>query len=99
VRIRYSVEAKQELRDSDRFYQSKQKGLGKEFRSEVRAGIERIKEQPSAWQSIGPGIRRYLIRRFPFGIVIQSGWKDALHSGDSASEERAILLGGSDSPE
>jgi hypothetical protein len=36
---------------------------------EVRDGLKRVTELPNAWHRLGPRIRRYRLKRFPYGIV------------------------------
>lgn len=36
---------------------------------EVRVAKQRITAQPDAWQALGAGLRRCLLRRFPYAII------------------------------
>jgi len=47
-------------------------GLGYEFAIEIDEGIRNIQLYVSAWQKLSSRIRRYLIKRFPFGIIYSS---------------------------
>lgn len=51
------------------YYEQCQPGLGLRFSEEVYAGIERIREHPSAWATIDAKTRRCLTSRFPYGII------------------------------
>ncbi|MBD3418481.1 MAG: type II toxin-antitoxin system RelE/ParE family toxin [Chitinivibrionales bacterium] len=42
---------------------------GFEFLWEVFAAIDRIKHFPDAWQEFFEGIRRGLVKRFPYGVI------------------------------
>ena len=61
--------AEEEMLDAARFYESRVRGLGREFLAEVRHASEKITEHPEAATPIRANIRRRLIKRFPFGIL------------------------------
>ncbi len=42
--------------------------LAESFINAFESGIEEILTYPDAWQIVEEGVRRYLIKRFPFGI-------------------------------
>ena len=48
------------------WYEKEQAGLGREFLDELRATYDRIADGPLAYQDLRPGIRRALVRRFPY---------------------------------
>ena len=39
---------------------------------EMRQGLALIAEFPDAWHRLGPRVRRYRLKRFPYGIVYAS---------------------------
>lgn len=43
----------------------------KRIRDEAELGVKRIAERPEAWQPLSQGLRRYLMGRFPYGIVFR----------------------------
>jgi len=51
------------------YYESSRKGLGREFRNEVEAAIDRIQEFPLAWQKLNDKVRRRPVRRFPYFVI------------------------------
>ena len=61
-------EAKLDLYDAADFYESQRQGLGTEFAVEVGLGIARILDAPGRWPEEEPGIRKYRLNRFPYGI-------------------------------
>jgi hypothetical protein len=69
VTVRFLEIARIELRDAARFYEAQRRGLGAEFRDEVRSTLERIKHLPDAWHSLGENTRRCQTRRFPYGVI------------------------------
>jgi hypothetical protein len=57
------------MREATAYYESQRRGLGKEFRDEVRAAIERIKLLPEGWHLLSENTRRCRTHRFPYGVV------------------------------
>ncbi len=51
------------------YYEDIEKGLGYDFSLEIFSALERIISFPKAWLVIEDGIRRSLVRRFPYGIL------------------------------
>lgn len=50
------------------WYESQRPGLGVEFIEQLRAAYDRIVHGPLAYQQLRSGIRRALLRRFPYGV-------------------------------
>ncbi len=50
------------------WYEKEQAGLGREFLDELRATYERVAGGPLAYQDLRSGIRRALVRRFPYAV-------------------------------
>jgi len=50
------------------WYEKEQLGLGGEFLHELRATYDRIIEGPFKYQHLRSGIRRALLRRFPYAV-------------------------------
>jgi toxin ParE2 len=69
VKIRFTADADVELAHAVAYYDRLSAGLGAEFVAEVSDGLGRIEEYPEAWQLLGPRVRRYRLRRFPYGLV------------------------------
>ena len=51
------------------YYEESEIGLGYDFALEVYTTIERILAHPRAWRYMEEGIRRALVRRFPYGVL------------------------------
>jgi plasmid stabilization system protein ParE len=71
VTVRFLGPARAELREGVRYYEGQRPNLGAEFRDAVRAGVERILQNPLAWHPHSQSTRRYLLHRFPYGIIYQ----------------------------
>ena len=50
------------------WYENERGGLGLELLGEVGATYNRITEDPLQYQDLGSGIRRGLLRRFPYAV-------------------------------
>jgi toxin ParE1/3/4 len=60
-----------EIRESYQWYESRVQGLGEDFLNELESAFQVIKKIPDAWPLITKNFRRYLLDRFPFGIIYQ----------------------------
>ena len=69
--LRFLSIAKIELDQSFEYYESQKPKLGESFLQEVRQGVNRIKNHPTAWTRISKRTRRCLLNKFPFGIIYQ----------------------------
>jgi len=61
--------AELELNDAADFYESRQPGLGRSFIVEVQQATRRIVEGPESAQVIRDGVRRMILRQFPYSII------------------------------
>ena len=50
------------------WYEQQRRGLGEEFRTELRAALGRIVENPKSFQEIYRQTRRVPLRRFPYSL-------------------------------
>jgi len=50
------------------WYENERSGLGFEFLDELRAAYNRIAEGPLKYQLLRSGIRRALLKRFPYAV-------------------------------
>ena len=60
--------AELELDEATAWYKSRKRGLETEFRAEVNQMLERIASTPTPFRPVRGGIRRALLRRFPYAI-------------------------------
>jgi toxin ParE1/3/4 len=61
-------EADEEFREAALYYEDKSQGLGLAFLSQIKKTITRIRDNPQAASSVGSGVRRKLVPRFPYQI-------------------------------
>ncbi len=88
--LRFLSIAKIELDQSFEYYESQKLKLGESFLQEVRQGVKRIKNQPTAWSRISKRTRRCLLNKFPFGIIYQLtefGEKNMYHADETRKSE------------
>ncbi len=70
--VRLHPEARRELRAAAEFYREETPGLGRAFVAEVCAATARIAEFPESGSPETTGIRRILLKRFPFALIYRS---------------------------
>jgi plasmid stabilization system protein ParE len=61
--------AEEELNAAAVFYESRETDLGKEFLEELSLCFRRIREHPFSYSLHFDEYRRYLMGRFPYGVV------------------------------
>lgn len=61
-------EAEQDLDDAFAWYEEKRQGLGHDFLLQINAGLRLLERSPLIFAEQYKGIRRHLIRRFPYKI-------------------------------
>lgn len=60
--------AQADVRETALWYESRRPGLGIEFTLQFDALVERIAQEPFQFPEIGSGVRRALLRRFPYAV-------------------------------
>ena len=58
-----------EVREGYRWYESKSTGLGEDFLNELESALNLILELPDTWPLLSKSFRRYLLKRFPYGVI------------------------------
>jgi toxin ParE1/3/4 len=69
VTIKIHSEASKELFEAAEYYEEQVVGLGDDFIDEIEKVLEVIEQQPSSGTKITNTERRFLVSRFPFGII------------------------------
>ena len=67
-RLLSQPEADRDIEAAFQWYEKEQPGLGLEFLDELRATYDRIVEGPLKYQHLRSGVRRALLRRFPYAV-------------------------------
>lgn len=68
TRVRFTPEARDDLKRGALWYENQSRGLGADFTSAVRTAVGLVAQAPSRWP-LKHGTRRYVLRRFPYTIV------------------------------
>jgi plasmid stabilization system protein ParE len=61
-------EAEADLAEAKAWYDRKREGLGDEFVLCVEAALDRIRRIPEGASEVFPGVKRVVVRRFPYGV-------------------------------
>ena len=72
VRVRFLVEAADDLQEGFLFYEKRDPGVGRRLIDEVSSCIERIVEAPQQWERTSKNCRRCRVHSFPYDVVYQS---------------------------
>jgi len=67
--VEYHPQAKIEIQETANWYEDKVEGIGLEFLFEVRHAESKIVQTPEMWPIYEKNVRRYLLKRFPFGVI------------------------------
>lgn len=71
MNIRILSCAERELVDAVDHYNQEQPGLGFVFAAEVQKALDRIRSFANAWPRFSKRARRYIVQRFPYGVLYQ----------------------------
>lgn len=64
-------EAEADILEAFRWYESKRVGLGEDFVDEVDAAFVRVTEVPGSFPIVYRGLRRVVLRRFPYLVYFR----------------------------
>lgn len=64
-------QAQQDIEEIAAYYAKRKVGLDEEFLVAVEAAMAEITHNPLRFERVRPGIRRYLMDRFPYGIYFR----------------------------
>jgi len=69
VKLIFDPEALVEMREAAAFYEDCQTGLGRSFLDAVEVASAEIVKYPHMWRKVKGRFRRYLVQRFPYGLI------------------------------
>ena len=69
IGYRFLPPAEEEMIEASLFYEAESSGLGVELLDDVQRVIDVLREHPKLGQSVGRGLRRALLRRFPLSLI------------------------------
>lgn len=61
-------EARADALEAYRWYEKQEPGLGADFREELRATVQRVRENPRAYRVLLRDTRRARLKRFPYCV-------------------------------
>jgi plasmid stabilization system protein ParE len=67
--IEFHLQAEAEMLDAAAYYEERATGLGSDFLNDVERGAHRIQHFPYSWVTYEGEYRRYLLQRFPYGLI------------------------------
>jgi mRNA-degrading endonuclease RelE of RelBE toxin-antitoxin system len=67
--IVFHTDAAEEMQAAAAYYEERVSGLGDEFLDEIEQGLHRIRQFPLLWSIYEGEYRRYLLKRFPYGLI------------------------------
>ena len=67
--IVFHTDAAAEMQAAAAYYARRAPGLGEAFLDEIEQGLWRIQEFPRLWPVYEGAYRRYLLQRFPYGLM------------------------------
>ena len=67
--VRIRPEAERDVRAAFSWYEKQRFGLGPELVTELDAVYERLAENPYLYADIRNGVRRAIVRRFPYAVL------------------------------
>ena len=69
MRVRLLAPAEEELVEAAAYYESRVPALGTNFLDIIEAAVEEIGQHPKRWPEVEPGVRRRVVRRFPYSLI------------------------------
>ena len=67
--IAFHTDAAEEMQAAAAYYAARAPGLGDAFLDEIEQGLGRIQPFPRLWPVYEGEYRRYLLQRFPYGLI------------------------------
>ena len=69
MKVRFLLPAEIEMFEAAAYYEMQAKGLGGNFLDIIEEAVASIIENPNTWPDIESGIKRRLVRRFPYSVL------------------------------
>ena len=69
IGYRFLLPAEEEMTEASVFYEAAAPSLGAEFLDDIQRGIDVLRTNPAIGQSVGSGLRRMVLHRFPFSLI------------------------------
>ncbi len=69
MKVRFLSPAEIEMLEASAYYENQAINLGDDFLTIIEEAVNDIGEHPLTWPEIDKGVRRRLVRRFPYSIL------------------------------
>jgi plasmid stabilization system protein ParE len=69
--VRFLPEALEDLLASQRWYASREPGLGQTFAEAIGVAVKRIAQDPAKFPCVYGAVRRLVVRRFPYAVYFR----------------------------
>ncbi|HVI00647.1 MAG TPA: type II toxin-antitoxin system RelE/ParE family toxin [Enhygromyxa sp.] len=69
MRVVLTAEARQELREATQWYAVRSSRAAQRFVAAYKNARQLIQDGPEQWAEIEPGVRRVLLRKFPYSLL------------------------------
>ncbi|MBL0162511.1 MAG: type II toxin-antitoxin system RelE/ParE family toxin [Xanthomonadales bacterium] len=69
IRAKFHPDALAEFEDAANYYELLQPGLSARFVANVESALQSVSEAPEVWPVLVTGVRRRLIRVFPYALL------------------------------
>lgn len=73
MRLELTPEAVADIDDATLWYFEEDPELAARFSIELERVLDQILENPRGWTELEPGIRRVLLRKFPYAVIFRVG--------------------------
>jgi toxin ParE1/3/4 len=78
MRVEYHPAVEKELKEIIKYYNDCSTGLGSDFLNEFERQVLNIASNPFLWVEVEKGVRRALLRRFPYVVYFRVVSKELL---------------------
>ncbi len=69
MRVRFLTPAEIEMFEASVYYENQVSTLGDDFLNVIEEAVDDLAAHPQAWPEIEKGVRRQLVRRFPYSLI------------------------------
>ena len=68
-KVTFHEDANAEMNDAAQYYEERAFGLGLSFLDAVEDAVDKVLEDPEAYQLVGDEVRHNLLMRFPYSVL------------------------------
>jgi len=68
-KVTFHEDADAKMNEAAQYYEERAFGLGLSFLDAVEEAVDKVQENPEAYQLVGDEVRHKLLRRFPYSVL------------------------------